>query len=461
MPRPSISLLALVRIPGILLAVGLSAAVPFVAPVAVAAEPARAPAAPQDAGQSADLAARVQAILRQVPMFDGHNDVPWAIRKHGHHDLGELDLAGDTAALDPPMHTDLARLKAGGLGAQFWSVYVPPSLPGDEAVRTTLEQIELVHRMTATWPEVLALATTAEDAVRIHGEGRIASFIGMEGGHSIHNSLSVLRGMYALGARYMTITHWKNNDWADAATDDAQHGGLTDFGREVIREMNRMGMLADLSHVSADTMRDTLDVAEAPVIFSHSGAFAVCHHVRNVPDDVLERLRANGGVVMVDFLPTYVSEELRQWDEARRAETKRIERKHRKGSKKANAKVDAWKAAHPEPRATLEQVADHIDHIRRVAGIDHLGLGSDFDGMRGAPVGLEDVSKYPNLLEELLRRGYTDAEVAKITGGNLLRVLREAEAVAVRLSAARPASTATIEALDKPAKGKKGRKKHK
>ena len=401
---------------------------------------------------------RVQAILKLVPMFDGHNDVPWAIRKHGHHDLGTLDLATDTRALEPPMHTDLARLKLGGLGAQFWSVYVPPSLPGDEAVRVTMEQIELVHRMVETYPESLTLATTAADAVRIHGEGRIASFIGMEGGHSINNSLSVLRAMYTLGARYMTITHWQNNDWADAATDDAEHDGLTEFGREVIREMNRIGMLADLSHVSFDTMRDTLDVAVAPVIFSHSGAYAVCAHVRNVPDDVLERLPANGGVVMVDFLPTYVSEELRVHNERRSAEKRRIHKRHKKGSKRAKAKIAAWDAAHDAPESTLAQVADHIDHIRKVAGIDHLGIGSDYDGMRGAPVGLEDVSKYPNLLAELLRRGYSDADVAKITGGNLLRVLRRSEAVSARLRAERPASTKGIDSFPKPRKTRKTKK---
>lgn len=359
----------------------------------------------------------VLRILREVPLIDGHNDLPWQYRKRVDLDLDGLDFAGDLSTLDPPMHTDLARLRAGGVGGQFWSVYIPipqrGGRPGD--ARTVIEQIDFVKRLAARYPEYLEMAYTADDIERIHGEGRIASLMGMEGGHSIEDSLAVLRATYDLGARYMTLAHTKNTRWCDSATDETEHDGLTDFGAQVVREMNRLGMLVDLSHVSPAAMHDALDVSEAPVIFSHSGAWAVCHSERNVPDDVLLRLKDNGGVIMIVFLGYYVSEDLRQWGRA---------------SEQAD---EAWRAANPRPRATLAQVADHVDYVRNLIGVEHIGIGSDFDGTSSLPVGLEDVSKFPDLLVELMRRGYTEDEIKQIAGLNVLRVMRQVEAVAGRL----------------------------
>jgi membrane dipeptidase len=393
-------------------------------------------------GTAEPLDARAQRLLREVPLIDGHNDTPWGYRKRVNLDLDRLDFASDTSAANPPMHTDLDRLRAGGVGAQFWSVYIPiPQRgfqPGD--ARTVIEQIDFVKRLTARYPDHLEMAYTADDVERIHRAGRIASMIGMEGGHSIEDSLAVLRATYDLGARYMTITHVRNTNWADAATDDPEFGGLNEFGREVIREMNRIGMLVDLSHVSAETMHDALDVSRAPVIFSHSSAFSVCQHVRNVPDDGLKRVKANGGVVMITFLAYYVSEELRLWDEARRAEQRRLEEDHGADAQEVKDGLASWRAANPARRATLEQVADHIDHVRAVAGIDHIGLGGDYDGTSSLPVGLEDVSTYPALVVELLRRGYSDEDVRKILGKNVLRVMREAERVAASYRKRKPAS---------------------
>ena len=346
------------------------------------------------------------------------------------------------------MHTDIPRLRRGGLGAQFWSVWVPTRLSKEEAVQTTLEQIDLVHRLVARYPEVFELATTADDVVRIHRAGRIASLIGMEGGHSIGRSLGVLRMMHRAGARYMTLTHWKNTAWADAGTDDPEHDGLSPFGEEVVREMNRLGMLVDLSHVSPDTMRDAMRVSEAPVIFSHSGAYAVNAHARNVPDDVLRLMPKDGGVVMAVFLPAFVSEEVMEHYKKARAEKKRLKRAHKKDKKAREAAMRRWRRANPAPKATLEQVADHIDHIVKLAGVDHAGIGSDFDGMWDAPAGLEDVSTYPALLEELLRRGYSDEDVSKIAGRNILRVMRRAEEVSARLRKERLASERKLEKGD-------------
>ena len=369
-------------------------------------------------------------ILRQVPLIDGHNDVPWQYRKRS-NDFSALDLAHDTSELKPAMHTDIPRLRAGGVGGQFWSVYVPTKLSGAEAVQATVEQIDVVHRMCARYPETFELALTADDVERIHRKGRIASLIGMEGGHSINNSLGTLRMMYRLGARYMTLTHVKNTDWADAAGDEAKHHGLTSFGEDVVREMNRLGMLVDLSHVTDDVMRDALRVSKAPVIFSHSNARAICDHVRNVPDDVLRLTATNGGVVMVCFLPSYVNEVDRKDGELAKVERERLEAIHGDDMRQVNKGMAEWRKTHPDPNAaTLSDVADHIDHIRKVIGVDHIGVGGDFDGFTGAVKGLEDVSKYPDLLAELLRRGYSKNDIKKIAGLNVLRALRGAERVA-------------------------------
>ncbi len=398
-------------------------------------------AAPPNDG---DLDERARSLLHQTPLIDGHNDTPWQYRKRVDLKLDGLDFAGDLSTLDPPMHTDLNRLRQGGVGAQFWSVYIPVSQrggkPGD--TRTVIEQIDFVKRLVGRYPDYLELALTADDIERIHADGKIASLIGMEGGHSIEDSLAVLRATYDLGARYMTVTHSKNTNWADSATDDPQFDGLNDFGREVIREMNRLGMLVDLSHVSPATMHDTLDVTAAPVIFSHSSAFAVCKHVRNVPDDVLLRVRDNGGVVMVVFLGYYVSEDLRTWAERRQTERARLSKDERGDNVLITAGLAAWDRANPKPRATIGQVVDHMDHIRDVIGVDYIGLGGDYDGTSSLPVGMEDVSTYPDLIVEMLRRGYTDEAVRKIIGLNVLRVMRDVEAVAAKLQAEREPSEA-------------------
>ncbi|HEX6201793.1 MAG TPA: dipeptidase, partial [Thermoanaerobaculia bacterium] len=388
----------------------------------------------------------------RVPLIDGHNDLPWQLRQRVDRKLSQLDLATDLSAMEGrPLHTDIPRLRAGGVGGQFWSVYVPVELEGAEAVKATMEQIDVVHGLVARYPDVFELALTADDVVRIHRAGRIASLIGMEGGHSLDDSLAVLRDFYRLGARYMTITHWRGTDWADAATSPARHGGLTDFGREVIREMNRLGMLVDLSHVSAETMHDALDVAEAPVIFSHSGAHGVTAHPRNVPDDVLARLPENGGVVMVDFVPGFVSDELSAWWAARAGERARLESLHpAAGGERIGELVAAWVEANPAPEVTIEHVAAHVDYLREKVGIDHIGLGGDFDGIGSTPVGLEDVSTYPALLAELARRGYSEADLAKIAGENVLGALRGAEATAARL-ADRPPAEALIGDFPPPA----------
>ena len=387
-------------------------------------------------GSDEKLFQRAQRLLREVPLIDGHNDTPSQYRKRVNLELADLDFASDRAAIQPPMQTDLPRLRAGGVGAQFWSVYIPirqrGGSPGD--ARTVIEQIDFVKRLVARYPDDLALAYTADDIERIHRSGRIASLIGMEGGHSIENSLAVLRATYELGARYMTLTHSKNTRWADSATDESEYGGLTAFGEEVVREMNRLGMMVDLSHVSPETMHDALDVSRAPVIFSHSSAYALCRHVRNVADDVLVRLAENDGVVMITFLGSYVSEELRLWAQLRSEERSRLRRQYEDDDKAIEAAVAGWAESNPMPRATLEQVADHIDHVRAVAGIDHIGIGSDFDGTSSLPVGLEDVSTYPNLIIELLRRGYTEDAIRKILGRNVLRVMRAVEQVAGEMS---------------------------
>lgn len=394
------------------------------------------------------LVQRAREILRRVPLVDGHNDLPSQYRERVHNRLAELDIARDQSALQPSLHTDIPRLREGGVGAQFWSVYVPASLDEHEAVVQTLEQIDVVHRLNDAYADAFELALTAEDVRRIHREGKIASLIGVEGGHSIAGSLAVLRQLYALGARYMTLTHSSSVAWADSATDAPRHGGLTRFGVEVVREMNRLGMLVDLSHVSAETMNDALDATAAPVIFSHSSARALDAHPRNVPDEVLRRLPKNGGVVMVTFVPSFISEEIRQWSAARQAEEARLDALHSGDPARAATELERWRARNPPPEATLSQVADHIDHIRAVAGIDHIGIGSDFDGISSTPLGLADVSDFPLLFAELLRRGYSEQDVAKIVGLNALRVMERVEAVSRDLAATRPPSDELLEALD-------------
>lgn len=368
--------------------------------------------------------------------MDGHNDLPWALRQGAQPAPALVDIAAPVEFTQ----TDLPRLAAGGVGAQFWSVYVPAALQGDSAVATTLEQIDLVHQLIARHPESLELALTAADVTRIMATGKVASLLGAEGGHSIAGSLGVLRAFYALGVRYMTLTHTRNVPWADSATDEPVAGGLTGFGREVVTEMQRIGMLVDLSHVSAGTMSDALDVATAPVIFSHSSALALTDHPRNVPDAILERLPANGGIAMVTFVPPFVSAACREWDREAAAEAGR--RGVDYWNLASRAELDDWVAANPPPSATIADVADHIEHVRAVAGLNHVGIGGDFDGTGELPAGLQDVSCYPALIAEMLDRGWTEADCGQLACGNILRVLSAAEDAAQAASAARAASAA-------------------
>ena len=381
---------------------------------------------------------RARALLEKAPLVDGHNDLPWTVRENFGGDLSKVDLRKRGATVD----TDIPRLRDGRVSGQFWSVFIPSGMTNP--ARTQLEQIELARRMIDAYPDTFLFATRAADVERARKEHKIASFLGMENGQAIENSLGALRAYYDAGVRYMTLTHGKNTDWADSATDTAVHGGLTAFGREVVREMNRLGMLADISHVSADVMRQVLDVSEAPVIFSHSSARARTDHPRNVPDDVLARMSKNGGVVNVTFIPSFVSAATAAWGKGLESSI---------FNARTNAEMEKmerdYAAVHgPAPAATLGQVADHIDHIARIAGRDHVGIGSDFYGSTDEPKGLEDVSRFPDLFAELIRRGWSDGDLEKLAGGNLLRVLGAAEAVAARLAAQRPPSTATIEALD-------------
>ena len=375
------------------------------------------------------------AALEAAPVWDGHNDVPIQLRGRFGNVIGDFDFedtsdTGPSNAEGQAMHTDFARLAQGHVGAQFWSVYVSPDLAPRDAVIATIEQIDVTKRLVARYPDRLALALTAADVERAIAEGKVASLLGMEGGHSIDGNLAVLRQMYDLGARYMTLTHSKNTPWADSATAAPQHGGLTDFGRDVVREMQRIGMLVDLSHVSEATMLDALEVARAPVIFSHSGAFGATAHPRNVPDGVLEKVRDNGGIVMIVALPAYISEARRQWGAASEGEKKRLETLHPGDPDAVKRGQDAWRAANPEPVTTIADMADHVDHVRKVAGIDHIGVGGDYDGMATGPAGMEDVAGYPALFAELARRGYSQADLEKISSRNMLRVMKAAEAYA-------------------------------
>ena len=396
---------------------------------------------------AADIAA-ARDLLGRYPLVDGHNDLPWTLRVADELDPDTTDLAAPVAST----HTDLPRLALGGVGAQFWSVFVPADLEGETAVTTTLEQVDLVHEMIRRYPDALELALTATDVERINAAGRLASLIGAEGGHSIGGSLGTLRALYALGVRYMTLTHNRNLPWADSATDIPSAGGLTDFGREVVREMQRLGMLVDLSHVSPGTMRDALDTAEAPVIFSHSSVLAICDHPRNVPDTILARLPANGGVCMVNFVPPFVSQAARDWEREFAAEMERrgLDHKDMAALRHLRAEREKWMAGHPRPTVTLAEVADHVEHVREIAGVDHVGIGGDFDGVDWLPEGLEDVSRYPALIAELLGCDWSEEDCGKLARGNILRVMREAEAASRAISARRPPSRARLEDPDEP-----------
>jgi membrane dipeptidase len=415
----------------------------FVSAALGASSTADAQAAP--AASTDPHMARARRVLSTTPLVDGHNDLPWAIREAtaAPHDVEAYDLRKKTVG-----HTDLDRLKKGMVGGQFWSIYIPGEIKDSGYARVQLEQIDIARRIIAKYPERFQWALTS-DAVRTSfRNGKIGSMLGLEGGHAIENSLGALRVYYDLGARYMTLTHNVTLDWADAALDEPKHGGLTEFGKEVVREMNRLGMLVDLSHVSPGTMSDALDVTEAPVIFSHSGSRELVDHKRNIPDSILARLPKNGGVVMVPFVTSFVSKEVKAWGDA--AEQAGRDARARLGTDSAAVRraIDEWNKANPQPKATLAQVADQIEHVRKVAGVDHVGIGSDFDGITDVVVGLEDVSKFPYLFAELSRRGWTDADLKKLAGDNVLRALKQAEAVSARLKKQRPPSTKTIQQLD-------------
>jgi membrane dipeptidase len=384
------------------------------------------------------IQARIDRILKKTPLIDGHNDIAEQLREN--YNFKVEGLASGTGAWKPKaLQTDMARLRAGRVGGQFWSVYIDADIHGDEAIRQTIEQIDIVTRMVAAYPNDLALAGTADDVVRVHKLGRIASLMGIEGGHQIGRSMAALRQFYRLGARYMTLAHFKTNEWADSATDDPKYDGLSPFGVAVIKEMNRIGMLVDLAHVSPATMSDALDASVAPVIFSHSNARALEDHPRNGPDEILKRLPANGGIVMVNFYPGYLSEEVRAWNASRAAEEARFKTLYVGQPERIETALKSWDAAHPRPETTVGVVADHIEYIAKIAGYDSVGIGGDLDGVPYTVVGLEDVSGYPLVFAELIRRGWSDKNLAKLAGGNILRVMRRAEAVSASLKDVPPA----------------------
>ena len=398
------------------------------------------PAAAQQT--DARTAARIERILKATPLIDGHNDLPWELRENHKSDISGLESGREAG--EKPLMTDIARLRRGRVGGQFWSVYISGTLLGDEAVRVTLEQIDTARRLIAAYPRDLELAATADDMVRIHRSGRIGSLLGMEGGRQLGGSMAALRQFYALGVRYMTLTHNQTTEWADSATDVPKHGGLSPFGEQVVAEMNRLGMLVDLSHVSSETALDAIGISRAPVIFSHSNAMQVAQHPRNVSDQVLQRVAANGGVVMVNFYPVFLAQAVRQWNASRAGEEARLKSLYPYDPKLVADGVKRWEAANPRPRVTVAAVADHIEHIARVASHDNVGLGADFDGVPFTVEGLEGVDDYPVLFAELIRRGWSDRNLAKLAGGNVLRALRQAEAVAASMKDV-PPSMATLE----------------
>jgi membrane dipeptidase len=386
--------------------------------------------------------ARIDQVLKKTPLIDGHNDLPWALRQD--HGLNIQGLESGTDRREKPLMTDMARLRAGRVGGQFWSVYISGTVTGDEAVRTTIEQIDTARRIIEAYPRHLELAATADDMVRIHRRGRVGSLLGIEGGRQIGDSMAALRQFYNLGVRYMTLTHNQTTEWADAGTDEPKHGGLSPFGLEVIKEMNRLGMLVDLSHVAPATMKDAIAVSKAPVIFSHSNAHALDPHPRNVPDEVVRLLPANGGVMMITFVPTFLSKDDWAWSRERSAEEARLKSLYSYSKEKQEAGLKAWEAAHPAPVINVASVADHIEHVARVAGYDHVGIGGDLDGIDRTVTGLNGVEDYPNLFAELIRRGWSDENLAKLAGGNVLRALRRAEAVSASMRN-EPASMAALE----------------
>ena len=408
----------------------------LMAAVAVSTLVAATPSLAQ-ARDAAAAEAHARQILRRTPLIDGHNDLPWAIRQGFANDVHGVDLTSDLS-MATRLHTDIPRLREGGVGGQFWSVYVPASMTQLEAAKATFEQIDTVKRIIGGYPQTFELATTADDIVRIHRQGKIASMIGMEGGYSIDDSLGLLREFRRAGALYMTLTHSKSTNWADSGTDAPKWGGLNPFGEEVVKEMNRIGMMVDLSHVSAETMKDALRVSTAPVIFSHSSALGVTGHPRNVPDDVLAMMKDNGGIVMVTFVPGFINEQVRSWSANRSAEQARLNSLHPGDPERVRNEMTEWISAHPIPRATLDDVVAHIQHVRDVAGIDHIGLGGDFDGVDALPVDVEAVDAYPRILARLIQNGWSDADIRKLAGENMLRVMRRVEAVAESQTGQRP-----------------------
>jgi membrane dipeptidase len=401
-------------------------------------------AAPASAQQiDPKVKARIDRILKATPLIDGHNDIAEQLAENYKRHID--GLASGTDQRQPhPLMTDMARLRAGRVGGQFWSVYINGALTGDAAIRETIEQIDIVRRMIEAYPSDLELARTADDVVRIHKAGKIASMLGVEGGRQIGGSLAALRQYYNLGARYMTLTHNQTTEWADSATDDPKYDGLSPFGVTVVHEMNRIGMLVDLSHVAPATMKDAIAESKAPVIFSHSSARALNDHPRNVPDDVLQLLPANGGVVMVNFVPPFLTQDSWRWEAEKSAEEARLKSLHRNSTAEVEAGVKAWVAAHPAPAVTVADVANHIEHVAKVAGYDHVGIGGDMDGIDRTPGDLTGVQDYPNLFAELIRRGWSDANLAKLAGGNVLRVLRRAEAVAASMKS-EPAALSPVD----------------
>ena len=388
------------------------------------------------------IQARIDRILKKTPLIDGHNDLPWALRQD--HKQSVEGLESGTDKREKPLMTDMARLRAGRVGGQFWSVYISGTITGDEAIRTTIEQIDTARRIIEAYPRHLELASTAEDMERIHRSGRIGSLLGIEGGRQIGGSTAALRRFYDLGVRYMTLTHNQTTEWADAGTDEPKYDGLSPFGVEVVKEMNRLGMLVDLSHVAPATMRDAIEASRAPVIFSHSNAHALNPHPRNVPDEVVRLLPANGGVMMITFVPTFLSKEDWAWSRERSAEEARLKSLYSFSKDKLDAGLKAWDAAHPAPVVDVATVADHVEHVARVAGYDHVGIGGDLDGIDRTVTGLGGVEDYPNLFAELIRRGWSDQNLAKLAGGNILRALRRAEAVAAEMKG-QPASLAKLQ----------------